>query len=142
MNIPTRGARLAHAAKHCELWNAGKKQEWINSWRTIVKTDVVLMFDPVGTEEKRGFDHFTNYAYDLFQSILKMHMLTVKVNGDEMAWVIESHLQIGEELIKALSIETFQWRKDGSFLIKTYYDMPDSVGAKDDPYEFILKDKK
>jgi hypothetical protein len=69
-------------------------------------------------------------------------MLTVKVNGDEMAWVIESHLQLGEEPIKALSIETFQWRKDGSFLIKTYYDMPDSVGAKDDPYEFILKDKK
>ena len=53
-----------------------------------------------------------------------------------MAWVIESHLQPGEELIKALSIETFQWCNDGSFQIKTYYDMPDSIGAKDDPYEF------
>jgi nitroreductase len=30
-------------------------------------------------------------------------------------------------------IETFQWRDDGSLLIKTYYDMPESVGAKDDP---------
>jgi hypothetical protein len=142
MNIPTREARMAHAAKHCELWNAGKKQEWIDSWRSIVKTDTVIMFDPVGTEEKQGFDHFTNYAYDLFQSILKMHMLTVKVNGNEMAWVIESHFQPGEDLIKAISIETFQWCNDGSFLIKTYYDMPDSVGAKDDPYEFLLKDKK
>lgn len=71
-----------------------------------------------------------------------MHMITVKVNGDEMAWVIESHLQSGEELIKAISIETFHWRNDGSFLIKTYYDTPDRVGAKDDPYDFILKGRK
>ena len=33
--VPSRKARLAHAAKHAELWNAGKREEWIASWRTI-----------------------------------------------------------------------------------------------------------
>ena len=142
MGIPTREARLAHAAKHCELWNDGKKQEWIDSWRTIVKTDNVIMFDPVGTEEKRGFDHMTSHAYDLFQPVLKMYMLTVQVNGNEMAWVIENHFNPGDEVMKTYSIETFQWEEDDSLLIKTYYDMPESVGADDDPYEFLLADQK
>jgi len=26
--VPSRQARLAHAAKHAELWNAGKREEW------------------------------------------------------------------------------------------------------------------
>jgi hypothetical protein len=29
--VPSRKARLAHAAKHAELWNAGKKDEWVQS---------------------------------------------------------------------------------------------------------------
>ncbi len=33
--VPSRQARLAHAAKHAALWNAGKKDEWVASWRTI-----------------------------------------------------------------------------------------------------------
>lgn len=53
--VPSRQARLAHAAKHAELWNAGKKDEWVASWRTICPGEV-RMFDPVGTEEKHGFD--------------------------------------------------------------------------------------
>jgi catalase len=39
------------------------------------------------TEEKRGFETATSDAFDMFQSILKIKMLTVRVNGDEMAWV-------------------------------------------------------
>jgi hypothetical protein len=138
LSIPSREARLAHAAQHCELWNAKRKSDWIDSWRTIVDTDEVIMFDPVGTEAKRGFDHFTSYAYDIFRPFLEMYMVTVKVNGNEMAWVIESHFKPGDKLIKSLSIETFQWLEDGSFSIKTYYDMPDSVGENDDPYKFLL----
>ena len=53
----------------------------------------------------------------------------------------ESHFQPGDELIKAHSIETYKWPEDGSFLIKTYYDMPEAVSAQDDPYEFLLKDR-
>jgi hypothetical protein len=49
--VPSRHARLAHAAKHADLWNAGKKDEWVASWRTICPGEV-RMFDPVGTAEK------------------------------------------------------------------------------------------
>ena len=138
MTIPSREERLAHAMNHCVLWNAGDKEAWINSWRTICKGDL-FMHDPVGTELKSGFKTCQSDTYDTFQPLIDMEMVTVKVNGNEMAWVIESHLQSDEELIKAISIETFHWRNDGSFLIKTYYDTPDRVGAKDDPYDFILK---
>ena len=48
------------------------------------------MFDPVGTEEKHGFKTATFEAFDTFHSILKIKMLTVQVNGDEMAWVCEN----------------------------------------------------
>ena len=89
MAIPSREARLAHARVHCELWNAGKKDEWIASWRTIAPGEVT-MIDPVGTKMKHGFDNATSEAFDMFQPVNKMHMLTVKVNGNEMAWVIEN----------------------------------------------------
>ena len=36
--VPSRQARLAHAAKHAELWNAGKKDEWVASWRTLTQS--------------------------------------------------------------------------------------------------------
>ncbi len=55
--------------------------------------------------------------------------------------MIKSHFQPGDELIKALSMETYRWGEDGPFLIKTYYNMPEAVGSQDDPYEFLLKDR-
>ncbi len=107
MTIPTREERLKHARQHCELWNAGKKEEWIASWRTIVKTDQVVMYDPVGTEAKTGFDHFTSHAWDLFQNLLKMYLFKVHVNGNEMAWVIECHFGERDNVVVTHSIEHF-----------------------------------
>jgi hypothetical protein len=137
MTVPTREARLAHAAKHCDLWNAGKKEEMLTSWRTIMKGSVRL-FDPVGTKEKLGFDACFAETFDMFQPLLKMYMLTVHVNGDELAWVIENHFNMGGETHKTFSIETFAWDQSGDVLIKTYYDMPESVDADHDPYELLL----
>lgn len=137
MTVPTREERLAHAAVHCVLWNARKKDEWIASWRTIARGDVT-MFDPVGTKEKHGFDHATSEAYDMFRPFLEMHMLTVKVNGDEMAWVIENHFTVDGATIQSLSIDTFRWDANGALTIKTYYDLPPSVGPDDDPYVELL----
>lgn len=104
-NVPSRRARLAHAAKHAELWNAGKKDEWVASWRTICPGEV-RMFDPVGTEEKHGFAAATSDAFDMFQSILKIRMITVQVNGDEMAWVCENSFGTEPDVQSAYSIET------------------------------------
>jgi hypothetical protein len=137
MGVPSREARLAHAAKHCELWNARKRDEWIASWRTIVPGKVT-MFDPVGTKEKHGFDHATSEAYDMFRPFLEMSMLTVHVNGDEMAWVNENRFTVEGKTGTSLSIETFLWDENGDLTIKTYYDMPESVGANDDPYATLI----
>lgn len=135
--VPTRKARLAHAAKHAELWNAGMKDEWVASWRTICPGEV-RMFDPVGTEEKRGFETATSRAFDTFQSILKIKMLTVQVNGDEMAWVCENFFGTEPNVQSAYSIETFAWDHDGNLLIKTYYPMPEHICADEDPYAHLL----
>ena len=72
------------------------------------------MFDPVGTEEKRGFDVATSDAFDMFQSILKINMITVQVNGNEMAWVCENHFGTEPNVQTAYSIETFAWDDDGN----------------------------
>jgi hypothetical protein len=135
--VPTRKARLAHAAKHAELWNAGKKDEWVALWRTICPGEV-RMFDPVGTQEKRGFQTATSEAFDTFQSILKIKMLTVQVNGDEMAWVCENFFGTEPDVQTAYSIESFAWDQDGNLLIKTYYPMPEHVAADEDPYGHLL----
>jgi hypothetical protein len=137
-NVPSRKARLAHAAKHADLWNAGRKDEWVASWRTICPGEV-RMFDPVGTAEKHGFEAATSDAYDMFQSILKIKMLTVQVNGDEMAWVCENFFGVEPNVQSAYSIETFAWDHDGNLLIKTYYPMPDHVGSDSDPYAHLLE---
>ena len=139
--VPSREARLAHAAKHAELWNRGKRDEWIASWRTIAPAEV-RMFDPVGTEEKLGFDAATGDAYDMFQPILKINMITVQVNGNEMAWVCENHFGTEPNVQMAYSIETFAWDDDGNLLIKTYYPMPETVGSDSDPYAHLLDNQQ
>jgi hypothetical protein len=139
--VPSREARLALAAKHAELWNAGKKDEWVASWRAICPGEV-RMFDPVGTEEKHGFDTATSEAFDMFQSILEIKMLTVQVNGDEMAWVCENFFGTEPNIQSAYSIETFAWDPDGNLLIKTYYPMPENVGSDGDPYAHLLGGQK
>jgi hypothetical protein len=136
--VPSRRARLAHAAKHAQLWNAGKREEWTASWRTIAPAQVRL-FDPVGTEEKHGFDAATGDEFDMFQSILKIKMITVQVNGNEMAWVCGNYFGTESNVEITYSIETFAWDDAGHFLIKTYYPMPGSVGADSDPYAHLLE---
>ena len=139
--VPSRQARLAHAAKHAELWNAGQREDWIASWRTIAPAEV-RMFDPVGTEEKLGFDTATGDAFDMFQSVLKIKMITVQVNGNEMAWVCENYFGTKPNVQMAYSIETFAWDDSGNLLIKTYYPMPESVGSDGDPYAHLLNDQQ
>ena len=74
----------------------------------------------------------------MFQQHLKMNMVVVHVNGDEMAWVIECLFTANDVTLRTHSIETFAWDAAGNLTIKTFYDMPESVGADDDPYEHLL----
>ena len=136
MAVPTRDERLAHAAVHFDLWNEGQKQRWLDSWSTIA-SGALYMYDPVGTELKHHASavEYMAYTFDLFQEHLNMQCLVVHANGDEMAWVNENRFA---DLPVMYSIETFRWDPDGTLHIKTYYDMPESVGEDDDPYEYTL----
>jgi hypothetical protein len=53
----------------------------------------------------------------------------------ELTWV-EPNVQM------AYSIETFAWDDAGNLLIKTYYPMPEFVGAEADPYAHLLEGQK
>lgn len=96
------------------------------------------LFDPVGTEEKRGFAAVTTHAWDLFQHVLQISMVTFQVNGDEMAWVCHNRFGREPDVVTTYSIETFAWDSSGDLLIKTYYPMPEDISSDDDPYAFLL----
>jgi hypothetical protein len=110
----------------------------VASWRTICPGEV-RMFDRVGTEEKHGFDAATSKAFDTFHSILKIKMLTVQVNGNEIAWVCQNFFGTEPNVQSTYSIETFSWDDNGDLLIKTCYPMPKSVGADSDPFAHLLE---
>ena len=115
MGVPSRAARLEHAGKYCELWNAGRKDEWVASWRTLIQGDVT-MYDPVGTKPNHGFQVCMLDAFDAFQPVTELHLVTVKVNGPEMAWVIDNHFRSGDRVIESLSIEVFRWDEQGDLV--------------------------
>jgi hypothetical protein len=135
--VPSREARLAVGATYADLWNAGKKEEWLAAFRSIAPAEV-RMFDPVGTEEKVGFDTAFTENWGRFQSLLNLKVLTVQVNGNEMAWVVENYFGTEPNVEKGYSIETFAWDDHGNLLVKTFYPMPEQVGPNDDPYAQLL----
>jgi hypothetical protein len=56
-----------------------------------------------------------------------------------MAWVCENSFGTEPNIQMAYSIETFAWDDNGDLLIKTYYPMPETVGADNDPYAHLLE---
>ncbi|MBY8857101.1 hypothetical protein K7711_11485 [Nocardia sp. CA2R105] len=73
------------------------------------------------------------------EELLRITMVTVQVNGNETAWVCENRFGTGDDVLMVHSIETFAWDFDGNLLIKTYYPMPEHIGADADPYAHILR---
>jgi len=134
--IPSREVRLAHAAEYIRAWNAGDRDAFKQSWATVAP-GALYMHDPVGTKLKHSENavEYLAHTFDMFQKHLKMTMIVVKPNGDEIAWVIEN--RFGDRPVSH-SIEVLRWEEDGTLHVKTYYDMPESVGADDDPYAHIL----
>jgi hypothetical protein len=94
------------------------------------------MFDPVGTKEKHGFDHATSQAFDIFQPVNQMYMMTVKVNGSEVTWVIEN--------LRRWRLTAS--RRSGGTRAATSSSRPITTcqriwGESDDPYELLLGKK-
>lgn len=125
MPIPDRKTLKQWARNYVDLWNAGDKEAWVENWKSVAPGDF-RMLDPVGTPEKRGFEHCCLDSWDLFQGRVRFRHVpgSVFVNGNEVAWALENHLTVDGEEKVALSIETYRFEEDGSVVIRTYYTVP------------------
>jgi hypothetical protein len=126
MASPTR-QQLQHWAKnYVALWNAGDREGWARNWRSVAPGDF-RMLDPVGTPEKRGFEHCALDSWDLFQERVKFRIVdgTLFICGNEVAWTLENSITADGQTHAALSIETYRFEPDGSVVIRTYYKVPE-----------------
>lgn len=125
MPTPTHAELESWAENYVALWNAGDKQAWIANWKKVAPGDF-RMLDPVGTPEKRGFDHCCADSFDLFQPNVqfKIQPGTLHICGNEVAWLLENHITTDGKTHIHRSIETYAFGDDGSCSIRTYYKVP------------------
>lgn len=125
MPVPSRKQLLEWAEQYVSLWNAGDREGWIANWRRVAPGEF-RMLDPVGTPEKRGFEHCALDSWDLFQPRVRFHIApgTLFVCGNEVAWLLENHIIHDGQKTVGLSIETYRFGGDGSVVIRTWYRVP------------------
>ena len=126
MASPTRQQLQDWAKNYVALWNAGDRAGWERNWRSVAPGDF-RMLDPVGTPEKRGFQHCALDSWDLFQKRVKFRIVdgTLFICGNEVAWTLENSITADGKTDAALSIETYRFEPDGSVVIRTYYKVPE-----------------
>jgi len=126
MASPTRQQLQDWAKNYVALWNAGDREAWTRNWRSVAPGDF-RMLDPVGTPEKRGFEHCALDSWDLFQKRVKFRIVdgTLFICGNEVAWTLENSITADGKTHAALSIETYRFEPDGSVVIRTYYKVPE-----------------
>ena len=126
MASPTRQQLQDWAKNYVALWNAGDREAWARNWRSVAPGDF-RMLDPVGTPEKRGFEHCALDSWDLFQKRVKFRIVdgTLFICGNEVAWTLENSITADGKTHSALSIETYRFEPDGSVVIRTYYKVPE-----------------
>lgn len=130
MATPDKKQLLEWANNYVTLWNAGDKAGWIDNWRKVAPGEF-YMLDPVGTPEKHGFDECCVASFDLFQDKVKFKIAdgSLFVCGNEVAWLLENHIETEDGDRVGLSIETYRFEPDGSVVIRTYYRVPTHADA-------------
>ncbi len=125
MPTPTREELKQWAHDYVRLWNEGDKEAWIANWRRVGPGDF-RMLDPVGTPEKHGFEECCANSFDLFQPNVKFKIQegTLFICDNEVAWLLENHIDNDGQKSVGLSIETYRFEPDGSVVIRTYYKVP------------------
>ena len=126
MPVLNREQLLKWADGYVDLWNAGDKEGWIRNWRSVAPGEI-RMLDPVGTPEKRGFEHCCADSFDLFQKNVKFKIQdgSLFICGNEVAWLLENKITADGGTTRHLSIETYRFEPDGSCVIRTYYRVPE-----------------
>ncbi len=139
MPVPSREQLRSWAEGYVALWNAGDKEAWIRNWRSVAPGDF-RMLDPVGTPEKRSFEHCCADSFDLFQKNVKFKVQegSLFICGNEVAWLLENRITADGGTTLHTSIETYRFEPDGSCVIRTYYRVPQKqegeLGALFDTY--------
>jgi hypothetical protein len=125
MAIPTRAQLRSWADNYVALWNAGDKEAWAENWRSVAPGDF-RMLDPVGTPEKYGFESCCLDSWDLFQARVRFKIQegSLMICGNEVAWLLENHIDTDGKPFVGYSIETYRFEEDGSVAIRTYYRVP------------------
>jgi hypothetical protein len=125
MAFPEKSALLNWANNYPLLWNAGDKQGWIDSWRSVAPGEF-RMLDPVGTPEKVGFEQCCLESWNLFQPrvTFKIQPGSLFVCANEVAWLLENHFEGPDGQQVQYSIETYRFGDNGSVEIRTYYRVP------------------
>jgi hypothetical protein len=126
MATPDKEALKTWARNYVDLWNAGDRAGWAANWRAVAPGEFTML-DPVGTPQKRGFEHCALDSFDLFQPSVKYRIQpgTFFICGNEVAWLMENHIdQGGGQTRLGYSIETYRFGEDGSVEIRTFYKVP------------------
>lgn len=125
MPTPTTRQILNWAHTYIKTWNEGDKDAWLANWRTVMNGDI-RMLDPVGTPEKSGWEHCCVEAYDLFQPVVQFRIDPngLFVNGNELAWFLESHIDSEHGKSTQYSIESYRFNDDGSVFVRSWYRVP------------------
>ena len=125
MAIPSFDQLKQWAENYVALWNAGDKEGWAENWRKVAPGEF-RMLDPVGTPEKIGFEHCCLDSFDLFQPNVRFRIQpgTLFICGNEVAWLLENHIQNEGATEVHYSIETYRFGEDGSATIRTWYKVP------------------
>lgn len=128
MAAPTREQLANWARNYVELWNAGKKQAWVENWKKVAPGSFTMV-DPVGTPARHDFEGCCVEPFDLFQPMTKLYVdpSTMFICGNEVAWVMENTFTKDGQSQKMKSIEVFRFGEDGSVEIRTHYDVPDAA---------------
>ena len=127
MTAPTREALAVWARNYVDLWNAGKKEAWVENWKKVAPGGFTMV-DPVGTPAKHDFVGCCVEPFDLFQPMTELYVdpETMFICGNEVAWVMENTFTKDGQSQKMKSIEVFRFEADGSVEIRTHYDVPDA----------------
>ncbi len=130
MSIPDKKALLNWATNYPLLWNAGDKQAWVDNWRAVAPGQF-RMLDPVGTQEKVGFEECCLASWDLFQASVRFRIPDGQlfVCDNEVAWLLENHFEGPDGPQVEFSIETYQFQDNGDVVIRTYYRVPNHDNA-------------
>jgi hypothetical protein len=108
--------------RHCELWNAGDKEAWLNEWQTFLPGGVA-MEDPVGTPVKRGWEMMSEVWDASPNADWKLSVERLTVCGNEAAAIIRNAGTVNGAPLVIESIEIYQFGDDRSCYTKTFWEI-------------------